>query len=271
MFKKIYIEITNVCNLKCSFCALNKRKKEFMLFNNFKVILDKIKGYTDYIYFHVMGEPLLHPDINNFIDYASNKGFKVNITTNGYLIKNIENNTNIRQVNISLHSFNTKNGLSIDEYLDNVFKVASKLADNGTYVKYRLWVNCDDIDIILDKLKKQYNLNDIIDSQKLDNNIYFEVERTFIWPDYDNDYYNENGSCMGLRSHIGILVDGTIVPCCLDNEGKIKLGNIYKNDLNDIISSNLFQLMKSGFCNNKKINELCKHCNFYDLRVNKKY
>lgn len=269
MFKKIYIEITNICNLKCSFCAFNNREKKFMTFNNFKKVLSKIKGFTDYIYLHVMGEPLLHPKINQFIDYAVNEGFKVNITTNGYLIKKIENNINVRQVNISLHSFNRKNGVNIDEYLGNIFNVVRRLANHGTYVKYRLWVNCDDKDIILDKLKKQYNLNDIKDKQKLDNNIYFEVEKSFIWPNYDNDYYNEDGSCMGLRNHIGILVDGTIVPCCLDNEGKIKLGNIYKNDINDIISSELFQLLKKGFCNNKKINELCRHCNFYDLRVDK--
>lgn len=269
MFKKIYIEITNACNLKCSFCALNKRKKEFMSLDNFKIILNKIKGHTEYIYLHVMGESLLHPNVNEFINYAAQAGFNINITTNGYLINNIENNSNIRQVNISLHSFNSKNGLSIDKYLSNIFKVVRNLTSRGTYIKYRMWIDSKDRDIILDYLKKEYKVDDIVDGQQLDKNIYFETEETFIWPDYENDYYNANGSCMGLRSHIGILVDGTVVPCCLDNEGRIKLGNIYKNNINDIITSNLFKTMKTGFCNNKKINELCKHCNFYDLRMKK--
>lgn len=270
MFKKIYVEITNTCNLKCFFCALNKRNKEFMSMEHFKLILNKIKGYTEYLYLHVMGEPLLHPNINDFIDYASSEGFKVNLTTNGYLIKKIENNTNIRQLNISLQSYNKNNGLSIDEYLDNIFKVVSKLSNIGTYIKYRLWVDCDDKEIILEKLKQHYHVDNITGSCKLDKNIYFEEEKTFLWPDYNNSYYNELGSCMGLRTHIGILVDGTVVPCCLDNEGRINLGNIYKNNLNDIITSDLFKSIKKGFCNNKKINELCKHCNFYDLRVNDK-
>ena len=107
MFKKIYLEITNNCNLDCSFCIGNKRSKKFIDIEQFNILLSKIEGFTKYVYFHVMGEPLLHPKINDLIDLASSKYF-VNITTNGYLIKRIENNKNIRQVNISLHSFDTK-------------------------------------------------------------------------------------------------------------------------------------------------------------------
>ena len=64
MFKKIYIEITNNCNLNCSFCIGNKRDKKFIAVEQFKVLLDKLDGFTKYLYFHVMGEPLLHPYIN---------------------------------------------------------------------------------------------------------------------------------------------------------------------------------------------------------------
>ena len=99
MYKKIYLEITNNCNLSCPFCIKNERVKQFMTFDNFKVILEKIKPYTNYLYFHVLGEPLLHPKINEFIDYGS-KLFNINITTNGYLIDRIIDNKNIRQINI---------------------------------------------------------------------------------------------------------------------------------------------------------------------------
>ena len=101
---------------------------------------------------------------------------------------------------------------------------------------------------------------------KLANNVYFEVEEEFIWPNLDNDYYTEIGSCMGCRTHIGVLVDGTVVPCCLDSNGIINLGNIYKDNLSDIINGDLFQTIKNGFLNNKKCHELCRRCNFYDLR-----
>lgn len=267
MFKKVYIEITNNCNLDCTFCIKNKRNKKFISLDEFDVLLDKLQGYTKYLYFHVMGEPMLHPKINELIDVASEKGYFINITTNGYLIDRIVNNKNIRQINISLHSFDLKYNKSLDEYLNNIFDTVDKLLVNNTIIKYRLWVDNKNSDLIKGKLNDKYGV--IIgdnDNLKLNDNIYYEVEHEFVWPSLDNDYYNENGSCRGLRDHIGILVDGTVIPCCLDSAGIINLGNIYKEDFNDIINSNLFKEMKQGFLNNKKICELCKKCNFYDLR-----
>ena len=213
-----------------------------------------------------MGEPLLHPDINELINLAS-KHYFVNITSNGYLIKRIKDNKNIRQINISLHSFDDRYNKSIDEYIDDVFEAVDKLVLNNTYIKYRVWVDNKYKDTILNRLNEKYNVH-INNSKnlKLANNIYYEVEEEFIWPSFENSYYNEIGSCRGLRDHIGILVDGTVIPCCLDNEGVINLGNIYKQDLNGIISGDLFKEMKQGFLNNKKIHKLCCKCNFYDLR-----
>ena len=266
MFKKIYIEITNNCNLNCDFCIGNERKKKFVSKEKFKLLLDKLNGYTKYLYFHVMGEPLLHPDVNELIDLAKDRYF-INITTNGYLVKRIEDNKNIRQVNISLHSYNEKYNKSLAEYLDDILFASDKLVNNGTYIKYRLWVGNRNRDKIIKKLEEKYNV--IIgnsENVKLAHNVYYEVEQEFIWPSMDNDYYNEVGSCMGCRSHIGILVDGTVVPCCLDSAGIINLGNIYKQDINDIIDDEIFKSLKQGFLDNKKIHELCRKCNFYDIR-----
>lgn len=266
MFKKIYIEITNNCNLKCDFCIGNERKKKFISKDEFKLLMDKLDGYTKYLYFHVMGEPLLHPNINELIDLAEDRYF-INITTNGYLVKRIEDNKNIRQVNISLHSYDEKYNKSLEEYLDDILFASDKLVNNGTYIKYRLWVGNINRDKIIKKLEEKYNVtigNE--ENVKLAHNVYYEVEQEFIWPSMDNDYYNEVGSCMGCRSHIGILVDGTVVPCCLDSAGIINLGNIYKQDINDIINDEIFKSLKQGFLDNKKIHELCRKCNFYDIR-----
>jgi radical SAM protein with 4Fe4S-binding SPASM domain len=265
MFKKIYLEITNNCNLDCSFCVKNKRNKKFIALNDFEEVLSKIKGYTKYLYFHIMGEPLLHPQINELIDMAS-KDFFVNITTNGYLIKKIEDNDNIRQINISLHSFHEKYKKTLNEYLENIFEVTDKLLSKGTIVKYRMWVDSVNKTEVINKLEEKYGTKIDNDSVKLAHDVYYEVEQEFIWPSMDNNYYSKTGSCRALRDHLGILVDGTIVPCCLDSEGIIKLGNIYKNEINDIINSDLFKEMKQGFLDNKKIHELCRKCNFYELR-----
>lgn len=265
MFKKIYIEITNNCNLNCDFCIGNKRDKKFIGIDEFKTILNKIDGYTNYLYFHVMGEPLLHPKINELIDIAHDK-FNINITTNGYLIDRIKENKNIRQINISLHSFNEKYHTSLDDYMNKVFDAVDELSKN-TFIEYRMWVDNVNKKEIINKLEEKYNVT-IGDSNHININdhIFYQVEQEFIWPDYNNDYYEENGSCMGTRSHISILVDGTVVPCCLDSNGSIKLGNIYESSLEDIINADLFKSINKGFLENKKVHPLCKKCNFYELK-----
>lgn len=264
-FKKIYIEITNGCNLNCNFCIKNERTTKYISLDEFKKILDKIKDYTDYLYFHVLGEPLLHPNINELINIASDN-FKVNITTNGYLIDRIKNNKNIRQLNISLHSFNDKYNVNIENYLNNIFDTIDTLVNNGTYISLRLWVKNKYNNIIVDYINKKYNANIdySLENNKVSKNIFIDKFHEFIWPDKKNNYYNEIGTCYGLIDHIGILVNGTIIPCCLDSRGEINLGNIYKEDLNDILKSDRVVRMVNGFKNNKKCEELCKHCKFIE-------
>ena len=261
-FKKIYLEITNGCNLNCKFCIKNSRKTEYISINNFKLILDKLKNYTDYLYFHVLGEPLLHPKINELIDIAS-KDFKINITTNGYLINNLKTN-NIRQLNISLHSFNDNYNIKLQDYLDNIFNKIDTL--NNTYISLRLWVKNKYNKEIINYINNRYslNINENIDNYKINNHIFINNFHEFIWPDLNNNYYNEEGTCYGLRDHIGILVDGTIIPCCLDSKGIINLGNIYNNNLDEILNKDRVNNMINNFKNNRKCEELCKHCNFIE-------
>ena len=233
-----------------------------MSLDTFKEILPRIKDYTDYLYFHLMGEPLVHSHINEFIDLATVKfGFKINITTNGYLINKIENTTNIHQLNISLQAI--KNDEEIDNYLQNIFTAVDKLHKYGTIIVYRLWNEQASSKKIIEKLEKYYKTN-LNGNNKIQDNIYLDREIPFIWPDLNNDYYNEEGSCMGLRSHIGILVNGDIVPCCLDYNGTITLGNILNDKIDDILKEKRAQNMQENFLNNKKCEEFCRHCNFYD-------
>lgn len=266
MFKRIYLEITNVCNLNCSFCIGNQREKKFISIENFSLLLDKLEGHTKYLYFHVMGEPLLHPHIHELITMASRRYF-VNITSNGYLIEKIKENSHIRQLNLSLHSFDLRYGKTLEEYMQTIFESVSHLVSNQTIVKYRLWVGSSFKQDIVHMLESYYHVS-IGDAKqmKLEESIYYEVEEEFVWPSFTNDYFCEKGSCMGTRDHLGILVDGTVVPCCLDSAGIISLGNIYKQDLNDIINSELFLQIRDGFRNHFKVHPLCKKCNFYELR-----
>lgn len=262
-FKKIYLEITNGCNLKCDFCIKNKRKTEFITKENFKIILNNIKPYTNYLYFHVLGEPLLHPNINELINIAS-KDFKINITTNGYLINKIKFNKNIRQLNISLHSYSSKYKIELIDYLNNVFTSIDELIKNNTYISLRLWVKNEYNNKIIDYINTRYKINIPynVDNFIINDKLFINNFHEFIWPDLNNNIYEETGKCYGLINHIGILVNGDIIPCCLDSRGIINLGNIYINSLEKILNSNRVKNMIKNFKNNKKSEELCKHCKF---------
>jgi len=261
MYKKIYLEITNNCNLNCSFCIKNNRTKKFMSKEEYQYILNSIKGHTKYLYFHVSGEPLLHPLINDFINIASDN-FNINITTNGYLIKRIINNKNIRQINISLHSYNPLYHISLEEYLQNIVDVINNLHEH-TYFSLRFWVNNIYNEEIIKYLEKVYNKKIKMENGYLiTKNVFVSINKEFIWPTLDNDYYNEFGTCYALKDHLGILVNGDVIPCCLDANSIIKLGNIFNDKIDDIKNSERYQRMLSGFKNNIKCEELCKKCNF---------
>jgi len=266
-FKKIYIEITNACNLNCTFCIKNKRKSKYLTKEEYQIIINKIKTYTKEIYLHILGEPLMHPDIIDFIDYATKEDLLVNITTNGYLINKIENIKNIHRLNISIHSYNEKYKVNLDKYLKNIFNTIDNIRNN-TFVSIRLWVNNNNTKEIIKYINNRYksNILEIKENQKIKitNNLIIDTFHEFIWPDLNNNYYNELGKCYGLIDHIGILSDGTVVPCCLDTEGVINLGNIFHDDLEDILDKDIIKEMITGFKNNKKCQELCKHCNFIE-------
>lgn len=261
-FKKIYLEITNSCNLNCKFCPQNNRIKKFLEIDKFKYLLDSLKGYTKYLYLHVMGEPLLHPKINEFIDLAS-KQYYVNITTNGYLINNVKDNKNIRQINISLHSFNNNYNKTLDEYLSDIVTVCDFLNKHNTIINYRLWTKSPYQQEIINYLNNYYSVDIKLQKGfKIKQNIFIEKDKEFLWPDLNNNIYEESGKCYGLKTHIGILVDGTVIPCCLDCNGNIDLGNIYEQSLDKILNSQKSQNIILGFRENKKIESLCKHCKF---------
>ena len=261
-FKKVYIEITNACNLSCDFCIKNKRDIKFISISEFKQILDKIEDYTDYLYFHVLGEPLIHPLINEFIDTASKK-FNINITTNGYNINKLKTK-NVRQINISLHSYDEKYNVPLNEYLNTIFTKIEEYKNNNTYISLRLWVKNKYNNKIIDFINERYNTNVEYDvkNYKINNNLFINNFHEFIWPDLSNNIYEEKGTCYGLIDHIGILVDGTVIPCCLDSSGVINLGNIYKENLQNIITSTRAENIIKGFKNNIKVEEYCKHCKF---------
>lgn len=277
-FKKIYVEITNICNLNCSFCSKDNHIPKELTLQEFDIILNKIRHYTNSIYLHVKGEPLLHTKLKEMLEITKKYNIKVNITTNGTLLKQkvniLQKFDNIRQINISLHSEN-----NYPNYFDNIFETSDLLSKNINIV-YRIWtLNNHNANILstkgVDKIIKHYNLDKNTQKKlvndkniKVKDNIYLDKDIEFIWPNSVNDNSNDNGTCLGTRSHIAILVNGDVVPCCLDSKGILKLGNIFEDDVIDILNSKLFKEINNGFKNNKLVCNLCKNCNFRKQKFN---
>jgi len=274
MFKKIYIEITNICNLKCTFCPETNRRKQLMSIENFEEVIRKIHEHTNLVCLHVKGEPLLHNKLKEILEILEKYNLKANITTNGTLIKEklkiIKNSKIVRQMNFSIHSI-TQNSLLNTQYLQDIFESAEQL--KNTMISYRLWnlqsikengVNNNIIKTIeeyynIPNLKQQLIENDFI---KIKENMFINQDIEFTWPDINKKPIIENGRCLALKEQVAILVDGTVVPCCLDNNGDIPLGNIIEESLEEILNKEKTNLIRKNFENSIITCEICKTCGF---------
>ncbi|MFJ8089284.1 radical SAM/SPASM domain-containing protein [Lysinibacillus sp. NPDC095746] len=282
-FKKVYIEITSVCNLACSFCPPTARAKGLIKVEQFNKILDEVRPHTKYIYLHVKGEPLLHPRIDQLLDAAHEKGFKVNITTNGTLIKKnrekILGKPALRQINFSLHSFDGHEGSeNREKYLGDILDFVRASKDYNTIISYRLWnLQKDHVTDLaarrnretLEILENEYNLDYRIEEKvqpgkgvKIANNIYLNQDHEFKWPSLLEAEDEGKGFCHALRSQAAILVDGTVVPCCLDGEGVINLGNVNEQSFTDIVQGQRANNIVDGFSRREAVEELCRKCGY---------
>lgn len=282
-FKKIYIETTNICNLSCNFCPKTSRKLGFMGIESFNEIINKIKGYTNHIYLHLMGEPFLNKNLETFLKIAKEADLKVNITTNGTLINRVKDliidSKAVRQINISLHSFEANdNDIEFNKYINNILDFINESTEKSeTICALRLWnidteelkannnLNSQIINLIQDKLNLEINLIEELKEKKrlkLKDKVYLNMAEKFSWPDANLSLISEDVFCHGLRDQIGILLDGTVVPCCLDSEGKIPLGNIFEKSLEQIITSERARNIYDGFSRRRAVEDLCKRCGY---------
>ena len=270
-FRKIYLEISNVCNLRCRFCPGTKRRPHVMTEDAFSALLPKLRPWTDYLYFHLMGEPLCHPHLESFLKLAGDAGFKVILTTNGTLLekqKNILLNApGLHKVNISLHAFEA-NDLDIPfaEYLRRCFSFG-QAAEGKKLVVYRLWNLGGENEknhIILDGLHTAFPREWKVGPRgtQIGQRVYLEYGDKFDWPDLTAEDGGDAVYCYGLRDQIGVLCDGTVVPCCLDHEGDIPLGNLYEQTMEEILQTSRAQAIYEGFRNKKATEELCRKCGY---------
>ncbi len=277
-FKHVYIEIINSCQFHCSFCPKTKRKPQVMTQEEFKHILSEVQQLTDTIYLHVLGEPLLHPQLDALLAIAADFRLFVNITTNGYLLNAMApillKHHHIKKINISLHSMEDigQNAYSLSQYLKEITSFADQATRQiPTTIMYRLWNTNGQYGAILNYLQDYYQPQFPLlpeaspqNGHRLAYRIFLHQQHAFEWPvqAQQKQAALHDGCCLALKTHIAILADGTVVPCCLDSEGQLALGNIHKTPLIDLLQTPKATAMREGFQAQKAVEALCRQCTY---------
>lgn len=281
MFKKIFVEITNRCNLACAFCPAVSRAKADLSPAAFAALLPHLTPFTNHLALHVLGEPLLHPELSQLLALCHAQELRVNLTTNGTLLVRqgplLLAAPALRQVNISLHSLTAHPGaLAPAMYLAGVLDFARRAAAQGIYVSLRLWDLSPGSgpeavwrEALLARLTEFFALPEPLvgaptsgQGVKLAEKIFLSRQELFAWPNLASPDLGGRGSCRGLRDQVAILVDGTVVPCCLDAEGVIPLGNVYRESFGAIVGSERARRIGQGFRERKVVEELCRRCTY---------
>ena len=269
MIDRCYIEITNTCNLNCDFCPKHHRRKRQLTAEEFDLLTDKIRGKVSFLYFHLMGEPLLHPLLPQFITMAREKGFKTVLTSNGTLLHRAMSllDTLPHKVQLSLHSHESNERGELAGYMDEVMRFSTEAAKRGTCIVLRLWnqggrdlENEEVMRLIEQYVPKPWK--ERTDGFRLCDNLYLEFDRKFSWPDahVKGEYVKKQLFCKALIKQIGVLADGSLVPCCLDHDGDVVLGNLFRQSLEEILASPRAQALIEGFKHHTATETLCQNC-----------
>ncbi len=270
MYSKVYVEITNQCNRNCSFCPGTARKPGMMTLEQFSQVAEKLQGVTRYLYYHLMGEPLTHPALPDMIRKASALGFKSAITTNGTLLPSRGKaivDAGVYKVNISVHSFEDGTVESYKSYINGCMDFADEASKAGVLVVFRLWNqgydegrNISTLELMHQRFPGQWQEG--ARGTRIQDRLYLEYGERFEWPDLEAQDRGSQVFCYGLRDHFAVLCDGTVVPCCLDHDGDIPLGNIFRENPVEILSSPRAKAMVDGFSCRKAPEELCRKCGY---------
>ena len=281
-FYRIYIELTNICGLRCSFCPSKEIPNKSMSLEFFELVVKESKKFTNEIACHVVGDPLTLPNLLEYLDVIHKYKMKAVLTTSGYFMKKHSFSTlfhpSVKQINISLNSFNKNDtSFTFEQYMNPILNLCKEKVKRKkeSFINLRMW-NLDEQMSEKDfnsELFKMLNENfDVIlelnklnpkekKSIRLDYKVRLHFDNYFEWPSMQNKEYG-HGTCQGLSSHIGILADGSVIPCCLDHNAVMALGNIKEQKLEDILTSSKVNNMIDGFKIGHCSEEMCLKCSY---------
>ena len=248
----------------------------------FESTIRQASAYTKEIACHVVGDPLTQSNLGDYLDIIHKYGLKAMLTTSGYFLKKHSYETLfhpcVKQINISLNSFNKNDtSLTFEQYIKPVLDLCRVKLDRQEelFINLRVW-NLDEMmserdfnETLFSKLSNEFNVTLDLDniykekpkSIRLDSKILVHFDNYFEWPSLNNKNYGD-GTCQGLQSHIAILASGKVVPCCLDCDGIIELGDLHEVSLKKILSNRRTVNMLEGFKEGKAVEELCRKCSY---------
>ena len=275
MRSRVYIEITNRCNLSCDFCHGARRPLRTMTPSEFCILAQKLRGETSYLYLHVLGEPLLHPQLPELLAIAGDLDFRVCLVTNGTLLARQRETLlaapALHKLSVSLHSFEGNGGVGdLEEYLQQVWDTCLPLSQRGVLCALRLWndgvaqrCNARVLDFLSGRIGQDVETlsRDARGNRTLRSHLFLEQAERFDWPDLAAPASGAN-FCHGLTRQLAVLCDGTVTPCCLDSEGTIALGNLFTQTLPEILQSPRAAAMAAGFAARNPSEELCRRCGY---------
>ena len=294
--ESVYIEITDACNLQCGFCPCGTRNRgesasqiprTFMPTELFeKCIAGAQEIGAKNVFFHVLGEPTLHPGFAHYLKKLEQTPLKLTLTTNGTTIsrtgRHILNCHAVRQVNFSTHAYAELDHDTAENHLRDVldFCRMALATRPDMYINLRLW-NIGDATAgdwnryILDRIRDTFgvdvqpgNFCSRHKSFPVTGRLYIHEDSRFEWPG-TNKAREQNGAgkypagtCHALETHAAILHNGRVVACCLDHSGQITLGSITDQGLAEILGSSAARNIREGFEKHELRHPFCQKCSY---------
>ena len=255
----LIIEPTNTCNLRCTFCFVTDgmtRDGGFMDFNRFKKIIDDCTD-LEHLCMHNWGEPLLHKDIFRMIEYAKNKGVNyVVMNTNGTLLTDkminriVNSKLDIIRFSIdgSAETFKRVRGVELENIEKNIKKLKIIKEKKRPELKMGVVFTVEE-DTEGDAEEYINHWEKIVDHVRLQPKL-ITSPRTEVCPEpFGKDY-----------GKLVVLWDGRVIPCCVDYNANLMIGNIQNDTIPNLWKSEKLNILREQHLKGE-FPDTCANCN----------